>query len=176
MASSSALASHCLPPGVGLIALCVCVCVCVCPLGVGLIAPGDISLATTTAPPAIVLGFGVKPDKGVENMARREGVDLVMSEVIYDLMDDVQERLDEGWGKKTETLVMGQAEVLKVFALRGKLKGTVIAGESRRKTLLPSADAAFKRFWSLWMWCLSRSLFRSRPSRCAVGQRQDHCR
>ena len=97
--------------------------------GVGLIAPGDISLATTTNPPAVVFGFGVKPDKGVENMARREGVDLKMSEIIYDLIDDVEERLYEGWGNKTETLVVGQAEVLKVFALRGTLKGTVIAGE-----------------------------------------------
>ena len=41
--------------------------------GVGLVAPGDISLANTTSPPAVVFGFGVKPDKGVENMARREG-------------------------------------------------------------------------------------------------------
>jgi len=99
------------------------------PAGVGLIAPGDISLATTTDPPAVVLGFGVKPDKGVENMARREGEDLMMSEIIYDLLDDVKARLDEEWGAKTETLVTGQAQVLKVFALRGKLKGTVIAGE-----------------------------------------------
>eukprot|EP01043_Picozoa_sp_COSAG02_P076551 COSAG02_NODE_16318_length_1093_cov_1.086519_1_plen_79_part_10 len=77
------------------------------PPGVGLIAPGDISLATTTDPPAIGLGFGVKPDKGVENMARREGVDLILSEIIYDLLDDVEARLDEGWGAKTETLVTG---------------------------------------------------------------------
>jgi small GTP-binding protein len=135
--------------------------------GVGLIAPGDISLATTTDPPAVVFGFGVKPDKGVENMARREGVDLKMSgektvlfshlhiyirsfyqdrlgtnigktqkkrplshlaEIIYDLIDDVEERLDKGWGKQTETVIVGRAEVLKVFALRGQLKGTVIAG------------------------------------------------
>ena len=121
-------------------------------------------------------------------MARREGVDVVMSEIIYDLMDDVQERLDEGWGKKTETLVVGQAEVLKVFALRGKLKGTVIAGESlRTATRLTSAVETFKRFWSLWMRSLSlppsrpppslsSARSRARSSRCEVGQRQDHCR
>ena len=111
-------------------------CKCCLSSGVGLIAPGDISLATTTDPPAVVLGFGVKPDKGVDNMARREGVDLKLSEVIYDLIDEVEERLDDGWGKKMEILVVGQAEVLKVFALRGQLKGTVIAGKPLFRTYL----------------------------------------
>ena len=95
---------------------------------VGLIAPGDVALANTTDPPAVVYGFGVKPDKGVENMARREDVQIKMSEVIYDLIDDTEERLHKGWGKQFETVVVGQAEVLKVFPLRGALKGTVIAG------------------------------------------------
>lgn len=137
--------------------------------GVGLIAPGDISLATTTDPPAVVLGFGVKPDKGVENMARREGVDLSMSEIIYDLLDDIEARLDEGWGAKTETLVTGQAEVLKVFALRGKLKGTVIAGEpAYRKPSQPSIPVTSP--------ALKWSCFVVPSYRCEAGQRQDHHR
>lgn len=77
-------------------------------------------------------------------MARREGVDLKMSEIIYDLIDDVEERLFQEWGTKTETVVVGQAEVLKVFALRGKLKGTVIAGEP---PVFPTRSAGIHVFW-----------------------------
>ena len=52
---------------------------------------------------------------------------MEFSDVIYDLIDDVNARLAQH-GPQTVTTVVGQATVLKVFKLSGKLKGTVIAG------------------------------------------------
>ena len=46
---------------------------------VGPIGPGDVSMATLTSPPAIVLGFSVGADKGVEAMAQRENVSIFSS-------------------------------------------------------------------------------------------------
>jgi hypothetical protein len=47
--------------------------------------------------------------------------------VIYDLIDGVKETL-ASMGPSTREVVMGRADILKVFHLRGKLASTVVAG------------------------------------------------
>ena len=44
---------------------------------------------------ANIYGFNVKSDRGVLNMARREGVQIECHNVIYDIIDHAQEELDD---------------------------------------------------------------------------------
>ena len=58
--------------------------------GVGGITQDDINLAATTE--AIVIGFNVKPVRGVQELADREGVDIRYYTVIYQAIDEVETR------------------------------------------------------------------------------------
>lgn len=46
-----------------------------------------------TDPPAIIFGFNVKADRGVANMADREGVEIFSHNVIYEIIDSTNDRL-----------------------------------------------------------------------------------
>ena len=59
--------------------------------GVGGITQDDINLAVITD--AIVIGFNVKPVRGVAEMADREGVDIRYYTVIYQAIDEVEAAL-----------------------------------------------------------------------------------
>ena len=59
--------------------------------GVGGITQDDINLAATTD--AIVIGFNVKPVRGVQELADREGVEIRYYTVIYQAIDEVEAAL-----------------------------------------------------------------------------------
>ena len=59
--------------------------------GVGGITQDDINLAVITD--AIVIGFNVKPVRGVQEMADREGVDIRYYTVIYQAIDEIEAAL-----------------------------------------------------------------------------------
>ena len=59
--------------------------------GVGGITQDDINLAVITD--AIVIGFNVKPVRGVQELADREGVDIRYYTVIYQAIDEIEAAL-----------------------------------------------------------------------------------
>jgi translation initiation factor IF-2 len=101
--------------------------------GVGGITQDDINLAATTQ--AIVIGFNVKPVRGVQELADREGVDIRYYTVIYQAIDEVENALKGLLKPEFEEVQTGTAEVREIFRSSkfGNIAGCIVrSGEIRR--------------------------------------------
>jgi translation initiation factor IF-2 len=90
---------------------------------VGTITESDVSLAS--ASDAVVLGFHTRIDNGVSDIAKREGVQIKLYAIIYELIDQVKEAMAGMLDPVLKDVVVGSAEVRKIFELS---KGTPVAG------------------------------------------------
>jgi translation initiation factor IF-2 len=90
---------------------------------VGTITESDVSLAS--ASDAIILGFHTRIDNGVSDAAKREGVQIKLYAIIYELIDHVKEAMAGLLDPISKEVVIGSAEVRKVFELS---KGGNVAG------------------------------------------------
>lgn len=90
---------------------------------VGTITESDVILASASK--AIVLGFHTRVDNGVADAAKREGVQIKLYAIIYELIDQVKEAMAGLLDPLTREVTVGQAEVRKVFELS---KGGNVAG------------------------------------------------
>jgi len=98
-----------------------------CPINVisstiGDITEGDVELAENTG--AILLGLHVKAEKNAQKLAQSKKVGLQTFNIIYKMMDFLQEMLESKREIIKEWVKTGEAEVRKVFAM----KNSVIAG------------------------------------------------
>lgn len=90
---------------------------------VGTITESDVSLAS--ASDAVILGFHTRIDNGVSDVAKREGVQVKLYAIIYELIDQVKESLAGLLDPILKDVVVGSAEVRKIFDLS---KGGAVAG------------------------------------------------
>ena len=90
---------------------------------VGTITESDVLLASASK--AIVLGFHTRVDNGVSDLAKREGVQMKLYAIIYELIDEVKEAMAGLLDPLVKEIVVGSAEVRKIFALS---KGGNVAG------------------------------------------------
>lgn len=81
--------------------------------GVGAIKEGDILLATTAN--AIVVGFNVRPERSAAALADREGIDIRLHTVIYELVDELKKALAGLLEPIRKEEFLGRATVLEVF-------------------------------------------------------------
>jgi translation initiation factor IF-2 len=92
---------------------------------VGPITESDVLLATASN--AIVVGFNVKTEASAANTARREGVQIKLYSIIYELIDQVKEAMAGMLEPESRETVIGHAEVKKVFELsRGMVAGCLV--------------------------------------------------
>ncbi|MET3803507.1 translation initiation factor IF-2 [Nakamurella sp. UYEF19] len=101
--------------------------------GVGGITQDDINLAVITD--AIVIGFNVKPVRGVQELADREGVDIRYYTVIYQAIDEIEAALKGMLKPEFEEVAVGVAEIREVFRSSkfGNIAGSIVrSGEIRR--------------------------------------------
>jgi translation initiation factor IF-2 len=91
--------------------------------GVGSVTESDATLASASN--AVVLGFHSKIDTGVGDVAKREGVEIKLYAIIYELIDEVKEAMAGLLDPTLKDVVTGQAEVRKIFELS---KGGNVAG------------------------------------------------
>lgn len=101
--------------------------------GVGNISESDIMLASASN--AVILGFDVKLSSDVKKIAEREGVQVRLYRVIYDLIDDVRAALEGMLAPTLKENVTGHAEVRAVFSVPnlGSVAGCyVLDGTIRR--------------------------------------------
>ncbi|MGZ8921244.1 MAG: translation initiation factor IF-2, partial [Limisphaerales bacterium] len=96
---------------------------------VGTITESDVILASASEPGAIVLGFHTRIDNGVSDVAKREGVQIKLYAIIYELIDQVKEAMAGLLDPLTKEVVIGSAEVRKIFGLSkgGNVAGCVVA-------------------------------------------------
>jgi translation initiation factor IF-2 len=90
---------------------------------VGTITESDVLLASASL--AIILGFHTRIDVGVADLAKREGVQIKLYSIIYELIDQVKEAMAGLLEPIIKEVVTGSAEVRKIFQLS---KGGNVAG------------------------------------------------
>ena len=92
-------------------------------------APSAPSPNTTSRWPsasnAVILGFHTRMDSGVAEKAKREGVQIKLYAIIYELIDQVKEAMAGLLEPVIKEVVVGAAEVRKIFELS---KGVPVAG------------------------------------------------
>ena len=80
---------------------------------VGAITENDIALAAATN--ATLIGFNVRPDRKVRDLAEAEGVEIRTYEIIYKLIEDIEKAMKGMLAPEFEEVVTGEAEVREVF-------------------------------------------------------------
>jgi len=103
--------------------------------GVGGISESDVMLASASS--AVVIGFNVRPEtKGVE-LAEREGIDIRLYSIIYDVVDDIKKAMEGLLDPTLKEVVQGRAEVRNTFHISkiGTIAGCgVISGKITRNS------------------------------------------
>jgi translation initiation factor IF-2 len=94
--------------------------------GVGGISESDITLAVVSN--ATVIGFNVRPDRNARELAEREDVELRLYEVIYNILEDVNNALVGMLKPEFEEVVTGDAEVRQVISIPrvGRIAGCMV--------------------------------------------------
>ncbi len=89
-------------------------------VGVGPITESDVLLATASN--AVIVGFNVKVENQAASAAKREGIQIKLYSIIYELLDQVKEAMVGMLDPEVRESVVGHAEIRQVFELS---KGTV---------------------------------------------------
>ncbi len=100
--------------------------------GIGGITESDVILASISN--AIIIGFNVRPQAGMEALVEKEKVDMRLYRIIYEVIDDVKKALEGMLDPDVKEVKLGRAEVRQVFKLP---KGGVIAGSYINEGLIP---------------------------------------
>jgi translation initiation factor IF-2 len=81
--------------------------------GTGNITTNDVLLGSASN--AVVLGFHVSKEAGVDALAKREGVEVRLHSIIYELIDQVRDAMIGVLGPRLEEAKRGQAQVRVIF-------------------------------------------------------------
>lgn len=93
--------------------------------GVGEVTDGDVKSAVNLG--AVIVAFNTKIAKPAENLARAQSVEIISSNIIYRIVEAIEEKINNV-GKKEE---VGSLEVLAVFSQKNKkqvIGGKVFSG------------------------------------------------
>jgi translation initiation factor IF-2 len=91
--------------------------------GVGAISTNDVLLASASK--AIIIGFNVRPERGAADLAEREGVEIRLHTIIYELIDELRKAMTGLLEPTFREVSSGRAEVRDVFKVP---KVGVVAG------------------------------------------------
>lgn len=94
---------------------------------VGTIKESDVVLASASK--GVILGFHTRVDSSAAELAKREGVQIKLYAIIYELVDQVKEAMAGLLDPILKEVVFGSAEVRKIFELSkgGNVAGCVVA-------------------------------------------------
>jgi translation initiation factor IF-2 len=94
-------------------------------IAVGPVTESDILLASASN--AVVIGFNIKVESSAAAAAKREGVQIKLFSIIYELIDQVKESMAGLLDPEMRETTIGHAEVKKVFDLsKGKVAGCLV--------------------------------------------------
>src|SRR5882672_4012344 len=93
--------------------------------GVGPISESDILLASASS--AVVIGFNTKVENMAVTAAKREGVQIKLYSIIYELLDQIKDAMAGLLDPELRETVIGHAEVKQVFELsKGIVAGCLV--------------------------------------------------
>jgi translation initiation factor IF-2 len=81
--------------------------------GIGGISESDVMLASASS--AVLVGFNVRPEPKVAELAERESVDLRCYSVIYDVVDDVRKAMEGLLSPTLKEQFQGRVEIRELF-------------------------------------------------------------
>jgi translation initiation factor IF-2 len=90
---------------------------------VGAISTNDVLLASASQ--AIIVGFNIRPERSAAELAEKEGVDIRLYTVIYNLVDEIRSAMTGLLEPKFQEVFQGRAEVRETFKVP---KAGTIAG------------------------------------------------
>lgn len=100
---------------------------------IGDIGDNDVRTAVDTG--ALIIGFRVKANKSANTLAHAQGADIITSNIIYELAQEVEKRLES----YTPGAVAGELEILAVFSESGNKQvvgGKVTEGALTKNTVV----------------------------------------
>ena len=100
---------------------------------IGTVTESDIVLASASN--AIIIGFNIRPDNKTLDYAKERNVDIRLYNIIYKLVEEMEQALKGKLEPLYEEKVLGQAEVRKLFKFSkiGTIAGTLVtSGVIRR--------------------------------------------
>ena len=93
--------------------------------GAGAITENDIQMASSSN--AVVLGFNTKLESNAVRSAKREGVQVKLFSIVYELIDTVEEAMLGLLDPLTRETIIGHAEVKQIFKVkRGRAAGCIV--------------------------------------------------
>ena len=102
--------------------------------GVGGINESDVLLAAASK--AIIIGFHIRPDSNAANIAEREGVEIRLYTIIYNVLDDVRAAAEGLLAPTIKERVLGHAEVRQLFSVpkMGTISGCYVTDGTISRT------------------------------------------
>jgi translation initiation factor IF-2 len=85
--------------------------------GVGAVGENDILLASASG--AIVVAFGVRPERKAADLAQQEGVDIRTHTIIYEVSDEIKKAMEGLLEPVFQETYLGRAEVRNTFRIKG---------------------------------------------------------
>jgi translation initiation factor IF-2 len=89
--------------------------------GVGAVTENDVLLASASG--AIIIAFGVRPDRKAADLAQQEHVDIRTHNIIYEVSDEIKKAMEGLLEPVIQETYLGRAEVRDTFRVKGA--GTV---------------------------------------------------
>ena len=99
----------------------------------GPISESDVLLASSSD--AVILGFNVKVETNAVKAVKREGVQVKIFSIVYELIDQVKDAMLGLLEPETRETVLGHAEIKQVFKLnKGKAAGSYVSDGKMLRT------------------------------------------
>jgi translation initiation factor IF-2 len=85
--------------------------------GVGAVTENDVLLASASG--AIIIAFGIRPDRKALELAQREHVEIRPHTIIYEVADEIQKAMEGLLEPVVQETYLGRAEVRNTFRVKG---------------------------------------------------------
>ena len=94
--------------------------------GIGTVSESDIVLASASN--AIIIGFNIRPDNKTMDYAKERNVDIRLYNIIYKLVEEMEQAMKGKLDPEYEEKVLGEAEVRKLFKFSkvGTIAGSMV--------------------------------------------------
>ncbi len=104
--------------------------------GVGQVTEQDVEVADATN--SVIIAFNTPVSGKIKKLAKAAGVKIKHYTIIYQLIEDLQKQMLKLLEPSIDEVVIGEAEILQVFEMRGdRIAGCkVLSGEIKRHDLL----------------------------------------
>ncbi|HTZ47045.1 MAG TPA: translation initiation factor IF-2 [Verrucomicrobiae bacterium] len=89
--------------------------------GVGAVTENDVLLASASG--AIIIAFGVRPDRKAADLGQQENVEIRTHNIIYEVSDEIKKAMEGLLEPVVQETYLGRAEVRNTFRVKGA--GTV---------------------------------------------------